>query len=104
VQTSATTLSDPMTQEDGMSKLFLVIIFFFTPTAVIAANGQGDGGYVGPELSRPTPGHLLNQDYLTSTGETVARPGVSQSSGETSFDRLIEQQNDRIENSICKGC
>jgi len=50
------------------------------------------------------PGQLLNEDYLTSTGETVARPGASQSSGETPFDRYIRQQNDRIDNSICKGC
>ena len=44
------------------------------------------------------------ENYLTSTGETVARPGIPQSSGETRFDRYIEQQNDRIDNSICKGC
>ena len=42
--------------------------------------GQNDGGLVAPELSKPTPGHLLNQDYLTSTGETVPRPGVPQAS------------------------
>jgi hypothetical protein len=72
--------------------------------AGVAAYAQDDGGYVAPQLSRPTPGHLLNQDYLTSTGETVPRPGVPQSSGETPFDRYIGQQNDRIDNSICKGC
>jgi hypothetical protein len=57
-----------------------------------------------PELSQPTPGHLLDKDYLTSTGETVPRPGVPQSSGETPFDRNIRRQNDRIDNSICSGC
>jgi hypothetical protein len=65
---------------------------------------QSDGGYVAPELSRPTPGHLLNQDYLTSTGETVPRPGVQQSSGTTPLDRAIREQNDRIDKSICTGC
>jgi hypothetical protein len=50
------------------------------------------------------PWHLLDHDYLTSTGETVSRPGVPQSSGETLFDRCIEQENDHIDNSICSGC
>jgi hypothetical protein len=72
--------------------------------AGVAANAQSDRGYVAPELSRPTPGHLLDQDYLTSTGETVPRPGVSQSSGTTPLDRAIREQNDRIDNSICTGC
>jgi hypothetical protein len=47
---------------------------------------------------------LLNQDYLTSTGEIVPRPGVPQSPGETPFDRYIEQENNHIDNSICSGC
>jgi hypothetical protein len=59
---------------------------------------------LGPGRSRPTPGYLLNQDYLTSTGETVPRPGVPQSSGTTPLDRAIREQNDRIDNSICTGC
>ena len=29
-----------------------------------------------PALNRPTPGHLLDQDYLTSTGQSVPRRGV----------------------------
>jgi hypothetical protein len=90
-------------QEDRMPRLALIVIF----TALIAggaANAQSDGGYVAPELSKPTPGHLLDQDYLTSTGETVPRPGVSQSSGPTPLDRAIREQNNRIDNSICNGC
>ena len=86
-----------------MPRLALIVIF----TALIAggaANAQNDGGYVAPERSRPTPGHLLNQDYLTSTGETVPRPGVPQSSGTTPLDRAIREPNDRIDNSICNGC
>jgi hypothetical protein len=63
-----------------MVKLLLTAIIFFAPLAAFAANGQSDGGYVAPELSKPAPGHLLDQDYLTSTGETVPRPGVPQSS------------------------
>jgi hypothetical protein len=68
------------------------------------ANAQNGGECVAPELSRPTPGHLLNRDYLTATGQTVARPGVPQSSGETPLDHFVEQQDNRIDNSICKGC
>jgi hypothetical protein len=90
-------------QEDTMPRLALIVIFTAL-IAGVAANAQSDGGYVALELSRPTPGHLLNQDYLTSTGETVPRPGVLQSSGTTPLDRAIREQNDRIDNSICKGC
>jgi len=91
-------------QEDTMLRLALIVIIFTALIASVAANAQSDGGYVAPELSRPTPGHLLNQDYLTSTGETVPRPGVPQSSGDTPLDRAIREQNDRIDNSICNGC
>jgi len=87
-----------------MTKLWLAAVIFIASFAAFAANGQSDGGYVAPELSKPAPGHLLDQDYLTSTGETVARPGVPQSSGETSFDRYIRHENNRIDNSICSGC
>ncbi len=81
-----------------------IVIILTALIASAAANAQSDGGYVAPDLSRPTPGHLLNQDYLTSTGETVPRPGVPQSSGTTPLDREIRQENDRIDNSICNGC
>jgi hypothetical protein len=87
-----------------MVKMLLTAIIFSAPLAAVAANGQSESGYLAPELSKPTPGQLLDKDYLTSTGETVARPGVPQLSGETPFDRYIRQQNDRIDNSICKDC
>jgi hypothetical protein len=87
-----------------MAKLTVIGIFLVAATAGVAAYGQNDNGLVAPELNRPTPGHLLNQDYLTSTGETVPRPGVPQGSGPTPLDRSIEQQNNRIDNSICQGC
>lgn len=87
-----------------MLRLAPIVIIFAALIAGVPAKGQTDGGYVAPELSKPTPGHLLHQDYLTSTGETVPRPGVPQSSGPTPLDRAIEQQNDRIDNSICTGC
>ena len=87
-----------------MAKLLLTAIIFFAPFAAVAADGQSDDALVAPELNKPMPGRLLDQDYLTSTGETVPRPGVPQSSGETPFDRYIEQENNRIDNSICSGC
>jgi hypothetical protein len=87
-----------------MAKLALTVITFAALMTGVATGAQNGGGYVAPELSNPAPGRLLDQDYLTSTGATVPRPGLPQSSGETPFDRAIEQQNDRIDNSICKGC
>jgi hypothetical protein len=86
------------------AKLEFIAIILIASMAGFAAYAQDDGSYVAPELSKPAPGHLLNQDYLTSTGETVPRPGVPQSSGETPLDRYIQQQDDRIDNSICRGC
>jgi hypothetical protein len=59
---------------------------------------------VAPELAKPAPGQLLDKDYLTSTGETVPRPGVPQGSGPTALDRKIRQEDNKIDNSICKGC
>ena len=82
----------------------IVIAAFTTPMAGIAAHAQDNGGYVAPELTKPTPGQLLDQDYLTGTGATVPRPGVPQASGPTLLDRSIQQQDNRIDNSICKGC
>jgi len=87
-----------------MVKSAFMVIIFTTLMAGVAANAQNDGGYVAPELSKPTPGRLLDRDYLTSTGQTVPRPGVPQSSGETQFDLFMRHQNDRIDNSICSGC
>jgi hypothetical protein len=96
--------SRPEAREDTMVKMLLTVMVFSAPLAAVAADGQGDAGCVAPELRKPAPGQLFDEDYLTSTGETVVRPGVPQSSGETPFDRYIRQQNDRIDNSICKGC
>lgn len=72
--------------------------------AGVAANAQSDAGFVAPELSNPTPGQLLRQDYITGTGATVDRPGVPQASGPTALDRAMRQENNRIDNSICYDC
>ncbi len=89
-----------------MAKLkFIAVILLAATMAGAAAYGQDNGGgLVAPEISKPTPGHLLDQDYLTSTGATVPRPGASQSAGPTPLDRAIQQQDNKIDNSICNGC
>jgi hypothetical protein len=87
-----------------MLKLTLTVIIFVTLMGGVAAGAENNDGYVAPELMKPTPGHLLDEDYLTPNGDTVARPGVPQSSGETPLDRFIRQQDDRIDSSICNGC
>jgi len=81
----------------------IVVAFLLAVAASVSAYGQ-DNNLVAPELSKPTPGHLLDQDYTTSTGATVPRPGVPQASGPTALDRKIQQEDNQLDNSICKGC
>lgn len=57
----------------------------------------------GQESQRESAG-LLRENNITATGATVPHPGVSQSAGPTPLDHAIERQNDKIDNSICKGC
>jgi len=87
-----------------MAKLALIVIVSTALMTGVAAAPQNDGGLGAPELSRPTPGQLLRQDYITGTGATVPRPGVPQASGPTPLDRAIQEQNNRIDDSICTGC
>ena len=86
-----------------MAKSIVIAAFLLAATAGAGAYGQ-DKGLVAPELSKPAPGRLLDQDYQTSTGATVPRPGVPQASGPTALDRKIQQEDNQIDNSICKGC
>jgi hypothetical protein len=92
-----------MARVKSMAKSIVIAAFLFAATAGVGAYGQ-DNGLVAPELGKPAPGHLLDQDYTTSTGATVPRPGVPQASGPTALDRKIQQQDNQIDNSICKGC
>ncbi len=97
-----------------MAKLTFIAVTLIAATASVAAYGQNSNGQtsgaqtggalVAPELSQPAPGHLADQDYLTSTGATVPRPGVPQASGPTALDRQIQREDNRIDNSICNGC
>jgi hypothetical protein len=86
-----------------MTKFSVLAAFLFAASVGGAAHAQ-DNNLVAPQLSKPAPGHLLDQDYLAPTGATVPRPDVPQDSGPTALDRKIEKEDNRIDNSICKGC
>jgi hypothetical protein len=80
-----------------------VVVVAALLAACLPAYAQ-DNSLVAPELAKPAQGQLLDKDYLTSTGETVPRPGVPQGSGPTALDRKIQQEDNKLDNSICKGC
>ena len=46
----------------------------------------------------------IRSSNITPTGETVPIPGASQSDGTTAMDRGIQQEDTKIQSSICKGC
>ena len=48
---------------------------------------------------------LASRDgHITTTGETVPNPGASQSAGTTPLDRGVQNRDNQIDSSICKGC
>jgi hypothetical protein len=72
----------------------------------LPAYGQENGGN-GAELPAPSgnaPGQPLNKDHLAPTGKTLPHPGLPQADGMTELDRSIQRQDDRTDESICKGC
>jgi hypothetical protein len=83
-----------------------VLAFLLALMLAEAATGQtqtappAGRGNPGPER----PAGLLNQDYLTSTGETMPRPGVPQGVPTSPLDRRIEEENSRIDQGICSNC
>ena len=87
-----------------MAKLEFIAVILAASMSGVVAYADENHGFVAPEISKPTPGQLLDQDYLTSTGETVPRPGASQAAGPTPLDRAIRKQDNKIDNSICNGC
>jgi hypothetical protein len=82
-----------------MKRLFVALLCatIIGITVVQAQTGEGPA-------PRHKPTGLLNENYLTSTGQTVPRPGASQGAATTDLDRRIEQQNDRVDQSICSNC
>jgi hypothetical protein len=82
-----------------MKPLFVALLCAIVIGITVAQAQTGTG---------PAPRHratgLLNKNYLTSTGETVAHPGASQGGATTDLDRQIGRQNDRVDQSICSNC
>ena len=80
--------------------IFLVAVSFG-----LAARAQetGNGNVV---LTPPgnAAGQPLNSDHLAPSGKTLPNPGVPQASGTTDFDRQVQRQDERTQESICKGC
>lgn len=85
-----------------MLKTKWIAFCFISAVGVTAAWAQAGNG-TGPSHERKPTG-LLNQNNLTSTGETVPHPGVPQASGPTELDRSIQQRDDRLERGICSNC
>lgn len=87
-----------------MLKMLYFCLLFVAATGTAAVQAQTRG----IERPGPAPRHKatgpLNENYLTSTGETVAHPGASQGAGTTGLDRRIEQQNGLVDQSICSNC
>jgi hypothetical protein len=83
-----------------MMKPLFVALLCAAVTGITVAQAQTGTG----PATRHKATRLLNEDYLTATGETVAHPGASQGAATTDLDRRIELQNDRINQSICSNC
>ena len=62
-----------------MVRLAAIVIIFTALMAGVAANAQNDGGYIAPELSKPTPGRLL--DRGSSDVDRRDRPTAGGSAG-----------------------
>jgi hypothetical protein len=87
-----------------MAKSTVIAAFLLASGVGGIAYAQDNNNLIAPERNKPTPGQLLDKDYTTSTGATVPNPGVPQGSGPTALDRKIQQEDNKIDNSICKGC
>jgi hypothetical protein len=93
-------------QDRIMTRSTSVAAFLITMSLGVPAYGleTGGNGAVVPAPSGNAPGQPLNKDHLAPTGKTLPHPGVPQAEGTTELDRLIQRQDDRTEESICKGC
>jgi hypothetical protein len=93
-------------QDRIMTRSTSVAAFLIAMGLGVPAYGleTGGNGAVVPAPSGNAPGQSLNRDHLAPTGKTLPHPGVSQAEGTTELDRLIQRQDDRTEESICKGC
>lgn len=82
--------------------LWFLLVLTAAGAATVRAQTQAPAEAGDPSLEKPRG--LLREPYLTSTGQTVPRPGVSQSAPTSELDRRIQEQNDRIEQTICSNC
>jgi hypothetical protein len=82
------------------------VMFVIAVSVGLAAHAEesGGNGSAAPPPSGNASGQPLNSGHLAPTGKTVPNPGVPQASGTTDLDRKIQQQDDRTQESICKGC
>jgi hypothetical protein len=80
--------------------LLLGVIMAMVATGAFAQDAAREA----PAKAPPGGGAGVRSGYITSTGETVAKPGLSQSDGVTPLDRGIQREDSRIQGSICKGC
>lgn len=63
-----------------------------------------DDGQAAPQ-SQPRAGSAgARSGNITPTGATVPNPGVSQGAGTTDLDKGIQREDNKITDSICKGC
>jgi hypothetical protein len=83
-----------------MLKPFHFMLLFITASGAITAHAQTNGS----DSARAKDTQLLNENYLTPTGEAVSRPGISQGAPTTNLDRRIEEENNRLDKSICSNC
>jgi hypothetical protein len=87
-----------------MLKPLTFALFFMTAGGTFVVQAQTTGPATPDAASRPKDQRLLNENYLTPTGETVPRPGLSQGAPTTNLDREIQQENNRLDQSICSNC
>jgi hypothetical protein len=82
-----------------------VAVFLIAVSLGLSAHGQETGGNGAvPAPSADASGQPLNSGHLAPTGKTLPNSGVPQASGTTDFDREVQKQDDRTQESICKGC
>jgi hypothetical protein len=77
---------------------------FLATAHVVTVQAQSSASVEGRSTARSPPAGLLNENYLTSTGQTVPRPGIPQGAPPSRFDRRIEERDNRIDQSICSNC
>ena len=89
-----------------MVKSTSVALFLIAMSAGLAAQGQETKRNAGAVPTPPgaAPGQLAITGHLAPTGKTLPNPGVPQASGTTDFDRSVQKRDQRLQDSICKGC